>query len=412
VDLHEVDRLQYLLADARGKPLPDVEIGPALAALIDRVQTECGYQVLARPHSFGIANGGGSTNHEQRVITLLVHPDVSQDTSRRFLYHEWAHALQGEDAFDREAITGYCACEADADEKAWALAEQWSDSDLFPEDKRAEWKRDAAQREDAMWALSGVAGTENAPVLAKMATRLLLCADREVGETLFDLLRDTEPAPSYAAVARVGWHSPEVLVGFDRSILHGHWRITTMGSPAEPLPLADPEKAAAWLASVMRDVGSNWAYTAQDRRCSRPQLVRWADDEPPIISLWCDPETYGSIGGFINLVQTLVMRLPWSAALGLTWHVSESADTTVYEAELGWRDQDGAPLRPVWRVFCSFGQMRRRRDEANHEALRLWINSWRHVAGIYSRSPHETLAHIQWLWSNTERPATEEEISQ
>jgi hypothetical protein len=411
VDLYEIDRLQYLMAEAQGKPLPDVEIGPELAALIDRVEAQCGYRVMARPHSFGIANGGGSTNHEQRVITLLVHPVVSQEASRRYLYHECAHAQQDEGAFDRETITGYCDCERDADRRAWVLAEQWGDGDLFPESERIHWEQTAAEREDAMWALSSVAGTENALVLAKMATRLLLCADREVGQTLYDLLRDVEPAPSYAAVARVGWESPEVLIGFDRSLLHGNWRVTTMGPPADPLPLTDAERAAKWLAGTMRDVASDWAYGVENNRYSRPQLARWADDEPSIITVWCDPETYGSIAGYVNLVQTLVMREPWSALLGLTWHVSESAESTVYEAELEWQDHNDSATRPTWRVFCTFGPLRHRRDEANHQALRLWINSWRHVAGIYFRSPHETLSHIRWLWSSTERPATEEEIA-
>jgi len=91
VDLYEIDRLQYLMAEAQGKTLPDVEVGPELATLIERVEAQCGYRVMARPHSFGVANGAGSTNHEQQVITLLVHPEVPQEASRRYLYHECAH---------------------------------------------------------------------------------------------------------------------------------------------------------------------------------------------------------------------------------------------------------------------------------------------------------------------------------
>jgi len=136
VDLYEIDRLQYLMAEAQGKTLPDVEVGPELATLIERVEAQCGYRVMARPHSFGVANGAGSTNHEQQVITLLVHPEVPQEASRRYLYHECAHTQQDEAAFDRETITGYCDCERDADRRAWALAEQWGDGDLFPESAR------------------------------------------------------------------------------------------------------------------------------------------------------------------------------------------------------------------------------------------------------------------------------------
>jgi hypothetical protein len=157
IPLHLLDKLEYMRAARRGQPLPNIEPGPALRALIERIEVQFGVRVLARPHTFGRGNAG-SVRLDKGVITLFVHPDWPEEEARRIGYHEAGHLLLREDGTDEQldcaTIPGYHACERAADERAYALAEEWGDGGLFDAETRTRAVRNLDEMEEACEALA------------------------------------------------------------------------------------------------------------------------------------------------------------------------------------------------------------------------------------------------------------------
>jgi hypothetical protein len=398
LSLPQWDELEYMRAELDGQPLPEVKAGPALQALIGRIEAHFGLTVLVRPHTFGRAGVVGSVRSDEGVMTLLLHPNWPEEKARRTAYHEAGHltAQAGEGAqFDRATIPGYFACEREANAYSYDLAEAWGDAGLFDDDTKADAARQLDEEEEACWALASVAGTDDAFVVNSLLTILCYGADRFLG------LGPMAPAQ----VAEMAWSSPEELVGFDRTALRGAWRVTTMGPPAEPLGLVDEETAQGQLAYAMGEA-QPWRYDPDARRrWGAPRLSQPPGDCPRIV-LWLEADSV-DLSGFVGLAQTILLAEPTGQCLGAEWHIYRG-EMSIYNLRACWPD---GPGRPGWDIFYVFGPSRHQRAKRQEDALRLFVNGWRSCCGIHHWARLDwVFQYVDWLWQHTIGPTTEDVI--
>jgi hypothetical protein len=245
-DWHATDQLIAQMAALRGEPLLQVEPGPALQSLTARIEGELGLTVLCRPHTFGKRNVLGNADFADSVVTVFCHPDFPEAESMEVLLHEAGHVLLHRErvVFDRSTIGGYFACERAADEQAIRLAEGWGYSDLFGVEARREREATLERAEDAAYALTPIIGTDDAFTVIQVCRHLVgPVIDGNIDGDLRTWLGG-RAGLSYEDISQLCLEMPHLLAGFDRSLLRGHWSLTSGGPPAKSLYL----EARPWLA--------------------------------------------------------------------------------------------------------------------------------------------------------------------
>lgn len=406
VDIDEIDRILIERAALEGRPSPAAEPGPLLKGLIARIEAELGARVLCRSHGFLYASSvRGSANYDAGYITAYCHPAYPEEKSIQALLHEAGHwrLHQHGELFDRATLDGYFACEGAADDEALRLAGAWGYGHIFTPGHLQEREKRRELQERTAYYVGQVAGSEYAPVVTGVMAHLGgPIDDPNIGAELRAWQKDTWLP--LEELAKLALEYPALLVGFDRSVLRSGWSLANSGKSAQPLRIEARSVARERLAGRTRRMASQWRYHPDDSAWRQPQLVQTGDDEPPTIVLWYDCERGdGSIGPYLDAVQSLVINQLPHESMRLTWWVTRTPQMSLYEAQIGWPGEIEAHH---WRVLCNFnGGHDLWKEEA---ALRYYINSFRWVADITHHSPAETMNHLGWLMSQVRGPAPRE----